>query len=259
MTHEYHVAPTPSATLIPSEGELAGLFRLCETLCQTNFVPDAFRNRPAETLAAVLYGRELGVGPMQALQQINVIKGKPSASPELMRALVRRRGHSISVIENGDENCVLEGVRADDGTVERSTFTMDDAHRANLANGGAWKTYPKAMLLARATSQLCRSLFADVISGISYTPEELQSIDEPTTSAGPAAKFEATFGLVSPADAKGQVIEACGGDIELARSLWGGRGSTPIAREDLAGIIELAAESTTEVLPVLASSSSEDT
>jgi len=223
-------------SLVPNEAEIIGLFKLSETLCATNFVPDSFRGKPAETLAAILYGRELNLGPMQSLQQINVIKGKPSASPELMRALVRRAGHSISVIENTADTCVLEGKRADDGTVERSSFTMADARTAGLAGGGAWKTYPKAMLLARATSQLCRSLFADVISGISYTPEELQSVeayDAPRITQLDVATAEPTTVLVAAGPAKRELVAAFEGDVELAKALWGDRGASPITREEL--------------------------
>jgi hypothetical protein len=53
---------------------------------------------------------------------------------------------------------------------------MKDAQQAGLAGRGAWKTYPRAMLLARATSELCRMIFADVVAGLSYTPEEASSI-----------------------------------------------------------------------------------
>ena len=222
------ITPYNEHHLVPSTAELSELFRLSETLCKTNFVPDAFKNKAAETMAAILYGRELGIGPMTSLQQITVIKGKPGASPELMRALVRRAGHSITATEATDTVCVLEGKRSDDRTVERSTFTMDDAKRAGLAGGGAWKTYPKAMLMARATSQLCRSLFADVISGISYTPEELQSIDaRPAQSeqvvpalSGDVSVEQAGQDLHTANDAKRILLDRCMGDVDMARSIW---------------------------------------
>lgn len=173
-------------TPLPSSSDLAATFTLSQQLCKTDFVPDAYRNRPEATLAAILYGRELGIGPMQALQQINVIKGKPGASPELMRALIQRAGHSIVRTAVTDETVTLHGKRADTGDEDTVTWTLDDARRAGLASG-AWKSYPRAMLLARATSELARSLFADVISGISYTPEELENIDAVPVVVEPAA------------------------------------------------------------------------
>jgi hypothetical protein len=190
-------------TTLPSSEDLAATFTLSQQLCKTDFVPEAYRNRPEATLAAILYGRELGIGPMQALQQIHVIKGKPGASPELMRALIQRAGHSIVRNAATDTSVTLHGKRADTGDEETVTWTLDDAKRAGLTSG-AWKAYPRAMLLARATSELARSLFADVISGISYTPEELESID--ITAAAEPITIEAQPEL-PPLSQTAQLIE----------------------------------------------------
>jgi ElaB/YqjD/DUF883 family membrane-anchored ribosome-binding protein len=97
-----------------------------------------------------------------------------------MVALVQRAGHKLRVLETTSERCVVEGVRADDPEyVARTEFTLEDAGRADLLVKPAWKHYPAAMLRARAISSLCRFAFADVISGCSYTPEELGAeVDE---------------------------------------------------------------------------------
>lgn len=168
------LVPAESGNLLPE----VVAWKTAQRVCGTEFVPQSYRGRPEAVFAAILYGRELGMGPMQALQSLNVIKGKPSLSPEAMRARVFAAGHRIETSEYGDDRVVLAGTRAD-GATATVCWTLDDARRAGLGGGDNWKRYPRAMLLARATSELCRLLFPDVISGASYTPEELQHLDDP--------------------------------------------------------------------------------
>lgn len=152
-------------------------WKVAQKIANTPFVPTAFRGKPESVYAAVLYGEELGLGPMQSLTQIHVIEGKPSLAPEGMRGLVLKAGHRIDVKTASNDKVVLYGRRADSGSEATVEWTMKDAQLAGLAGRGAWKTYPRAMLMARATSELCRMLFADIIAGLSYTPEEVMSIN----------------------------------------------------------------------------------
>lgn len=164
--------PEPARTLSPAEVS----WKVAQKIANTPFVPTAFRGKPESVYAAVLYGEELGLGPMQSLTQIHVIEGKPSLAPEGMRGLVLKAGHRIDVKTASNDKVVLYGRRADSGSEATVEWTMKDAQLAGLAGRGAWKTYPRAMLMARATSELCRMLFADIIAGLSYTPEEVMSI-----------------------------------------------------------------------------------
>lgn len=150
--------------------------RLASRIHNTPFVPATMRGKPEVVLACVLYGEEIGLGPMQSLNSIHVIDGRPAAAPELMRALVARAGHKITVDAADTDKVTLTGTRKDTGATATVTWSMADAQRAKLAGRGAWSTYPRAMLLARATSELCRMLFPDVVAGLSYTPEEATAI-----------------------------------------------------------------------------------
>jgi hypothetical protein len=174
--------------------------RLAARINNTPFVPKALRGDPASVLACILTGQELGLGPMQSLRMVNVIEGRPAASAELMRALVNRAGHRVDVIEAQQDRVTLRGVRRDTGARAVVTWTLDDAKRANLLGRGSWSTYPRSMLLARATSELCRMLFADVIGGL-YTPEESAAIEgtawEPSD---PAELVDPVAGRVLPAE-----------------------------------------------------------
>jgi hypothetical protein len=137
----------------------------------TEFVPRAYRGKPHEIYACVLTGKSLGLDPLTSLRQIYIVDGKPTMSAELMVALVRRAGHSITG-ETSSEKAVVRGRRADNGDEHTVTFTVEDAKNAGLLDKTNWQRYRPQMLWARAATGLCRQLFADVLAGVSYTPEE---------------------------------------------------------------------------------------
>lgn len=165
-----------SNELVIAQPDYESLWKLSQRISNTPFVPTALRGKNEAVLACVLYGAELGLGPMQSLNSIHVIEGRTAMSPELMRAMVARHGHRIDVVENSATACEVKGMRSDTGSTATVRWTMEDAKLAGLAGKNNWKTYPRAMLLARATSELCRIVFPDVIAGLSYTPEEVSSI-----------------------------------------------------------------------------------
>lgn len=165
---EHALSPTRQAVSMLSQ-----LTELSARLSGTEFVPKALRGKPAAVLACILTGQELGVGPMQSLAHIHVIEGKPTQSAELMRALVQKAGHRFVVRKLSGTEVIVAGTRSDTGDELEVTWTWADAQTAKVTGKDVWKQYPRAMLLARATSELCRAHFADVLGGVSYTPDEL--------------------------------------------------------------------------------------
>lgn len=160
--------------LMGPAGELAG------KISETEFVPQRLRKRPAAVMACILSGQEAGIGPMQSLRQIFVTDdGKVGMAAELMRSLVLKEGHEIWPEEYTNTRVTMAGRRRGqpDANPTRVTWTMDDAKKASLAGRRNWQAYPRAMLTARATTELCRLIFADVIAGISYSLEELEDGD----------------------------------------------------------------------------------
>lgn len=148
---------------------------LAQKIHDTEFVPVRLRKRPAAVLACILSGHEAGIGPMQSLRQIFVTDdGKVGMAAELMRSLVLRDGHEIWPEEVNNTRATMAGRRRGQETPTTVTWTMDDAKKAGLTGRNNWSRYPRAMLTARATTELCRLVFADVIAGISYSLEELE-------------------------------------------------------------------------------------
>lgn len=154
--------------MLPAVGDLA------VKVAGTEFVPAALRGKPAAVAAAILTGREIGIPPMQSLSSIHVVDGRPTLSAELMRQLVFAAGHRIRYVETTSARCVVEGWRAGSESADASvTWSMDDAKRAGLDGKPNWRKHTRQMLIARATAELCRMVFPDVIGGLAYTTEEL--------------------------------------------------------------------------------------
>jgi hypothetical protein len=111
---------------------------------------------------------------MYALSNIAVINGKPTASAELMLALIYRDhgDDAVRVIETTAERCMVAYRRRGWQEPELFSFTIDDAACAGLLGKDNWRHYPAAMLRARCISAVARFAFPDTIAGL-YTPEEL--------------------------------------------------------------------------------------
>lgn len=159
----------------PSVSEWSVMRQQAEVIAKSGLAPKS-ASTPEKILTIALKGRELSMPIMQSLSHIYVVDGKPTLSAEAMVALVQRAGHKLRVIETNTEKCVVEGVRKDDSKhPSRLTFTIEEARQAGLTGKSVWKQYQAALLRARAISALCRFTFADVLSGASYTPEELDA------------------------------------------------------------------------------------
>lgn len=152
---------------------LAERMEYSKALSASDLLPRQYQNKPANVLVALEYGAALGLSPMAAIQGVHVVEGKPTASAQLIGALVRNAGHRLRV-RGDDRNAVAVIVRRDDPDFEfRAEWTMDRAKAAGLTGKGVWKQYPAAMLKARAITEVARDACPEVLSGVAYTAEEL--------------------------------------------------------------------------------------
>lgn len=144
-----------------------------QLMLNTKMVPAHFKS-PADILAAILYGQELGFSPMQSLQSVTVIQGKPALDAYSLKAKILQAGGVIKTIKWDNQICELKGIRGD--WEEVVNYTIEDARIAGLAGKDNWKRMPKEMLYARAVSKLGRNQWADVLKGF-YTKEEMQDVE----------------------------------------------------------------------------------
>jgi len=158
---------------------LTEAMQFSDLLASSSMVPKAYQGKPQDILVCVQWGYEMGLAPMQALQNIAVINGKPSVYGDAMMALVQASPVCEDVEEffenEGSPNpiavCIAKRKGRKPVTVK---FSVEDAKRAGLwGKQGPWSAYPKRMMQMRARGFALRDAFPDVLKGM-ITAEEAQ-------------------------------------------------------------------------------------
>lgn len=160
------LAAPPAFSLAPRNLDEA--FRLADMLAQSDMVPKDFKGKPGNVMIAMQWGFEVGLKPLQSLQNIAVINGRPSMWGDAVLALVRASPLCEYVLEEmgADGVAVCRAKRRGEPEQTR-TFSDADAKVAGLlGKQGPWVTSPKRMKQMRARSFALRDVFTDVLKGM---------------------------------------------------------------------------------------------
>ena len=177
VVQEMKIEGTSALTLMDN---MEKLMKVGEFMLRSGLMPSTVKS--ASNVALIIWtGHELGLKPMQSIQFINVISGKPSLAPVMMRALIINSGveEAWEIRENSATACTIYAKR-NTGADYLRTFTLEEASKimspefdaqgakktVPLTQKFNWKNMPATMLLWRCTSAICRVLYPDVINGM---------------------------------------------------------------------------------------------
>lgn len=174
-------------------------WRLAQVFAKSTLVPPDFQGKTENVLVAMQYGAEIGLAPMQALQSIAVINGRPSVWGDGFLAVIanspkcrdREEYYEVAVPVDGkrwigerrdglnpedwkrdDTAAVCVFWRTDSEKPFVARFTVGQARKAGLlAKKGPWQDYPDRMLKMRARSWAGRDAFPDVLRGLTTIEE----------------------------------------------------------------------------------------
>lgn len=172
MTKALQVQNSGKFSLVPAT--FAEAMQFAELIASSDLAPKDYRGKPANVIVAVQMGANVGLDPMQAIQNISVINGRASLWGDAMLAVCTMHRAWRGIEETYDRatgisKCVVR--RANCAPVER-TFSVDDAKTAGLwGKAGPWTNYPKRMLQMRARSFALRDSFPDALRGLSSAEE----------------------------------------------------------------------------------------
>jgi hypothetical protein len=163
--------------------------RMAGLMAKSDCVPDVYRGKPGDILAAWSLGAPLGLSLLATLRFITVINGVPSIWGDAALAITKAHPHCEYVHEdfegepfNDEFEAICTIKRRGDPKPVTRRFSVGDAKTAKLwmrktKSGGdtTWVNYPKRMRQMRARSWAMRDSFPDALCGLPLA-EEMRDI-----------------------------------------------------------------------------------
>jgi hypothetical protein len=170
------IEPAQPAPFEPRD--LAEARGLADDIARAGIIPAHLRGKPLDAYVILLFGRELGLAPMQSMLNVDLVEGKPRLNAQMTVALVKRSPlcRYFRLVESTDEVATYETLREGEPEPTRLSFTLRQAERAGL-KGNNWQRHPAAMLRHRAAQSLARAVYPDVIGNV-YDDDEISEMRE---------------------------------------------------------------------------------
>lgn len=221
------VAGAKPQAIVPTDFD--GAWRIATMVHQSGMLPYGI-DTAAKAMAAIMHGMELGLTPMNALQSIAVINGRPTIWGDAALGLVRASGllekfeeTSTGTPFSDDYTAICTVRRKGDPSDVVGEFSVQDAKLAHLwdkrgKNGQEtpWQTYPKRMLKMRARAFALRDAFTDILKGLGIK-EEMEDVERAQViehDAPPIPPVTVEAKLVIVDEAKGETL----GPAEMAEA-----------------------------------------
>ena len=154
--------------------------RVANMLSKSKIVPENYQNRPEDCFIAVELAARMNTSPVFIMQNLYVVKGKPSWAGQACMAMISACGKFKNVrhIYTGTKGtdtrgCYVEAVRVADGEVVQGTeVTLAMARGEGWMSNSKWKNMPEQMLGYRAASFFARMYCPEAMMGL-HTAEEV--------------------------------------------------------------------------------------
>lgn len=166
------------------------LLRAAQMLSQTSIIPQSYQGKPQDCFVAIEMANRMGVSPMVVMQNMYVVKGKPSWAGQACTMLINSCGKfkdvkHIYTGEKGKPNrgCYVTATRISDGSqVDGVEVTLQMAQAEGWTSNSKWRNMPELMLAYRASAFFARVYCPEAMMGV-QTAEEVYDADSTPINA----------------------------------------------------------------------------
>lgn len=185
--HKYEVANPFSDT-----ESFQKLFDIGKMFAASSLVPAVYQGKPMDCTIAVDMANRMNVNPMFVMQNLYIVKGKPSWSGQACMSMIRAcpEFRNVRPVYTGEPDtdswgCYIEAEYRKTGEVINGTevtIRMAKAEEWYGKTGSKWKTMPKQMLAYRAASFFARVYIPNALMGchVEGEAEDIVKGEKPT-------------------------------------------------------------------------------
>ncbi len=137
----------------------------------------------SQAVALMLVAQAEGLHPMTAVQEFDVIQGRPARKTHSILARFQQAGGSVAWEEVSQARACGVFSHRQGGSL-RVEWTIDQAKRIGLTGKDNWKNYPQAMLRARCIAEGVRAVFPGAIGGMLAVEEAQDFVAAPPRDMG---------------------------------------------------------------------------
>jgi hypothetical protein len=177
------------------------IYDIGKMFASSTLVPQAYQGKAMDCTIAVDMANRMGISPMMVMQNLYVVRGKPSWSGQACTALIEGSGKfkNVKHVYTGEKGtdtwgCYLQAVRIEDNEVVKGaevTIAMakgEDWYSKKDKYGNEtskWQTMPELMLAYRASAFFARVHIPNALMGVSVEGE-VEDIQKPALREVPS-------------------------------------------------------------------------
>lgn len=196
--------------------------RMAGEMATSDLLPVHLKGKPASLMIILMTAKELGIGPMQGIDSVDVIQGKRSIKPEAQVALIRSKAPESFISFKEDWatstfSCTMAPSRDRMDEAFTSTWNDERAKAMGLLTKENYQKQKMTMFKWRAIGDAARTVFPHVTKGI-YNSIEAQDFmggpDDRKSSPSLKEIFKAKAEVVQRTEAEPDLPGASGIEIE---------------------------------------------
>jgi hypothetical protein len=164
--------------------------RVSNMLSKSSLVPQNYQGKPQDCFIAVEMAARMNTSPIFIMQNLYVVKGKPSWAGQACMAMINACGkfrnvRHVYVGEKGTDSrgCYVTAERISNGeTVNGTEVNMAMVKAEGWISNTKWKSMPEQMLAYRAAAFFARVYCPESLMGL-QTYEEVIDVEKTNTAS----------------------------------------------------------------------------